>query len=112
MDVPRACLVFPGAFTCLSWLTDAVPKKRGPKTDVLEALLKRVDGLEARLKDKKTEPETETPESDAISSSDLLPIASTSHAQIENKNDLSPTDTGVDGGNTGESAIFSPTEAE
>ncbi|KAK7741888.1 hypothetical protein SLS62_010899 [Diatrype stigma] len=30
---------------------DAVPKKRGPKTDVLEALLKRVDGLEARLKD-------------------------------------------------------------
>ncbi|RYP26575.1 hypothetical protein DL767_007973 [Monosporascus sp. MG133] len=32
---------------------DAVPKKRGPKTDVLEALLKRVDGLEARLKDQK-----------------------------------------------------------
>ncbi|RYP65047.1 hypothetical protein DL769_006457 [Monosporascus sp. CRB-8-3] len=31
----------------------AVPKKRGPKTDVLEALLKRVDGLEARLKDQK-----------------------------------------------------------
>lgn len=32
---------------------DAVPKKRGPKTDVLEALLKRVDGLEARLREKK-----------------------------------------------------------
>ncbi|TAQ90951.1 hypothetical protein B7494_g689 [Chlorociboria aeruginascens] len=31
--------------------SDAVPKKRGPKTDVLEALLKRVDGLEKRLKD-------------------------------------------------------------
>lgn len=30
--------------------TDAVPKKRGPKTDVLEALLKRVDGLEKRLR--------------------------------------------------------------
>ncbi|KAI9734047.1 MAG: hypothetical protein M1818_006985 [Claussenomyces sp. TS43310] len=30
---------------------DAVPKKRGPKTDLLEALLKRVDGLEKRLKD-------------------------------------------------------------
>ncbi|KAL3480007.1 fungal-specific transcription factor domain-containing protein [Aspergillus californicus] len=30
---------------------DAVPKKRGPKTDVLEALLKRVDGLEKRLQD-------------------------------------------------------------
>lgn len=33
--------------------TDAVPKKRGPKTDVLEALLKRVDGLEKRLQDEK-----------------------------------------------------------
>lgn len=31
---------------------DAVPKKRGPKTDVLEALLKRVDGLEQKLKEK------------------------------------------------------------
>lgn len=44
---------------------DAVPKKRGPKTDVLEALLKRVDGLEARLKDKKTEPGSESPENGA-----------------------------------------------
>ena len=35
--------------------TDAVPKKRGPKTDVLEALLKRVDGLEAKLKEKNAE---------------------------------------------------------
>ncbi|KND88959.1 putative transcriptional regulatory protein [Tolypocladium ophioglossoides CBS 100239] len=34
---------------------DAVPKKRGPKTDVLEALLKRVDGLEAKLKKKNAE---------------------------------------------------------
>lgn len=32
-----------------------MPKKRGPKTDVLEALLKRVDGLEAKLKDKNGE---------------------------------------------------------
>lgn len=32
---------------------DAVPKKRGPKTDVLEALLKRVDGLERKLRDEK-----------------------------------------------------------
>ncbi|KAJ5683273.1 hypothetical protein N7462_006438 [Penicillium macrosclerotiorum] len=31
----------------------AIPKKRGPKTDVLEALLKRVDGLERRLQDEK-----------------------------------------------------------
>lgn len=29
-----------------------MPKKRGPKTDVLEALLKRVDGLEAKLREK------------------------------------------------------------
>ncbi|KAJ6122481.1 hypothetical protein N7512_004946 [Penicillium capsulatum] len=33
---------------------DAVPKKRGPKTDVLEALLKRVDGLEKRLQDEQS----------------------------------------------------------
>ena len=33
-------------------VADAVPKKRGPKTDVLEALLKRVDGLEAKLREK------------------------------------------------------------
>ncbi|KAJ3478761.1 hypothetical protein NLG97_g8487 [Lecanicillium saksenae] len=38
---------------------DAVPKKRGPKTDVLEALLKRVDGLEAKLKEKNAEDGTE-----------------------------------------------------
>lgn len=34
-------------------MIDAVPKKRGPKTDVLEALLKRVDGLERKLRDEK-----------------------------------------------------------
>ncbi|OAA50741.1 Fungal specific transcription factor [Cordyceps fumosorosea ARSEF 2679] len=38
---------------------DAVPKKRGPKTDVLEALLKRVDGLEAKLKEKNAEDGTD-----------------------------------------------------
>ncbi|KAF2662218.1 hypothetical protein K491DRAFT_710166 [Lophiostoma macrostomum CBS 122681] len=41
----EACQVF--ACPCIY---DAVPKKRGPKTDVLEALLKRVDGLEQRLR--------------------------------------------------------------
>ncbi|KAK5138400.1 hypothetical protein LTR08_003461 [Meristemomyces frigidus] len=44
----EACQVF--NCTCVY---DAVPKKRGPKTDVLEALLKRVNGLEKRLKDEK-----------------------------------------------------------
>ncbi|KAM0457706.1 hypothetical protein ACHAPV_006601 [Trichoderma viride] len=48
----EACLVF--QCPCVY---DAVPKKRGPKTDVLEALLKRVDGLEAKLKEKNAESE-------------------------------------------------------
>ena len=50
-------LIEPCALQCnitTDGVTDAVPKKRGPKTDVLEALLKRVDGLERRLKDEKT----------------------------------------------------------
>ncbi|OKP06975.1 hypothetical protein PENSUB_6158 [Penicillium subrubescens] len=46
---------------------DAIPKKRGPKTDVLEALLKRVDGLEKRLQDEKnpispTSPDKQQPD--------------------------------------------------
>ncbi|KAI4851282.1 hypothetical protein E4T44_02227 [Aureobasidium sp. EXF-8845] len=41
---------------------DAVPKKRGPKTDVLEALLKRVNGLEKRLKDEGKDPDEGTQE--------------------------------------------------
>ena len=49
----EACTVFQCA--CVY---DAIPKKRGPKTDVLEALLKRVDGLEKKLQDKK---EAESP---------------------------------------------------
>ncbi len=48
-------------------IPDAVPKKRGPKTDVLEALLKRVDGLEARLKDKKADADAESSENAAAS---------------------------------------------
>lgn len=38
-----------------------MPKKRGPKTDVLEALLKRVDGLEQKLKDQKSPSELTSP---------------------------------------------------
>lgn len=41
--------------------SDAVPKKRGPKTDVLEALLKRVDGLERRLKEEKSPKQSTSP---------------------------------------------------
>ncbi|KAF2153025.1 hypothetical protein K461DRAFT_225667 [Myriangium duriaei CBS 260.36] len=42
----EACKVFN-----VECVYDAIPKKRGPKTDVLESLLKRVNGLEKRLKD-------------------------------------------------------------
>ena len=54
---------------------DAVPKKRGPKTDVLEALLKRVDGLEQKLKDQKPDAASadDVPDTKAESS---LPSAS------------------------------------
>lgn len=46
---------------------DAVPKKRGPKTDVLEALLKRVDGLEKKLKEEK---KSHSPKDDASGTTD------------------------------------------
>ncbi|KAJ5144040.1 uncharacterized protein N7515_002827 [Penicillium bovifimosum] len=48
---------------------DAVPKKRGPKTDVLEALLKRVDGLEKRLHDEKKPNSPTSPDTPDESSS-------------------------------------------
>ncbi|THX17642.1 hypothetical protein D6D17_02451 [Aureobasidium pullulans] len=53
----EACQVF----NC-DCIYDAVPKKRGPKTDVLEALLKRVNGLEKRLKDEGKDPDDNTQE--------------------------------------------------
>ncbi|RAL05737.1 transcription factor domain-containing protein [Aspergillus ibericus CBS 121593] len=57
---------------------DAVPKKRGPKTDVLEALLKRVDGLEKRLQE--DSPISPTSATSPIKSLDqhLLPSTATS----------------------------------
>lgn len=58
------------------YLIDAVPKKRGPKTDVLEALLKRVDGLEAKLKEKNAE--SEQPPSSSESTTQEPPAAETS----------------------------------
>ncbi|GFP56422.1 hypothetical protein TASIC1_0006059200 [Trichoderma asperellum] len=54
----------------------AVPKKRGPKTDVLEALLKRVDGLEAKLKEKNAE--SEQPSSSSVSTTQDPPAAGSS----------------------------------
>ncbi|KAK3071208.1 hypothetical protein LTR53_009058, partial [Teratosphaeriaceae sp. CCFEE 6253] len=50
--------------------SDAIPKKRGPKTDVLEALLKRVNGLEKRLKDEKP---SDSPEHVAADDASTVP---------------------------------------
>jgi hypothetical protein len=101
----RACLYSPR-------LPDAVPKKRGPKTDVLEALLKRVDGLEARLKEKKTDPDMPTSGSAADDSGDGLPVASTSETQIEGTSDISLLDAPPHPGLADEAVLFSPTKAE
>ncbi|EME44748.1 hypothetical protein DOTSEDRAFT_72262 [Dothistroma septosporum NZE10] len=54
----EACQVFNS--TCVY---DAMPKKRGPKTDVLESLLKRVNGLEKQLKEGQ-KPNSASPEED------------------------------------------------
>ena len=51
-------------------MIDAVPKKRGPKADVLEALVKRVDGLEKQLQD-----------GGSSTSTDKNPVSPTSPAQ-------------------------------
>ncbi|RFU72815.1 fungal specific transcription factor domain-containing [Trichoderma arundinaceum] len=59
--------------SCRKRKVNAVPKKRGPKTDVLEALLKRVDGLEAKLKEKNAE--GEHPSSSSVSASQELAAA-------------------------------------
>ncbi|KAK3359039.1 fungal-specific transcription factor domain-containing protein [Lasiosphaeria hispida] len=90
---------------------DAVPKKRGPKTDVLEALLKRVDGLEARLKEKKTEPETPTSESATTNIEDEpMPAAPGSHASSSDiKPDFSLGDSSRSD-EAGDSDLYSPTE--
>jgi hypothetical protein len=72
-------------------LSDAVPKKRGPKTDVLDALLKRVDGLEAKLKEKNSDqisPTTPTVESHPLAteaSNSDVPEPSAKRLAIEAK---------------------------
>lgn len=57
-----------------------MPKKRGPKTDVLEALLKRVDGLEAKLKEKKERPPTPTSDNAPLTAEEALSSSSSSSA--------------------------------
>ncbi|KXJ95065.1 fungal-specific transcription factor domain-domain-containing protein, partial [Microdochium bolleyi] len=77
---------------------DAVPKKRGPKTDVLEALLKRVDGLEARLKhEKKSEGEhaddaqSVSPENSEPSSASTMAAPASHSAEPQPKRMRAPT---------------------
>ncbi|KAJ3578999.1 hypothetical protein NPX13_g1569 [Xylaria arbuscula] len=97
----------------------AVPKKRGPKTDVLEALLKRVDGLEAQLKDQKKtqgssptaeEPvctKTEAPENNTEApASDSLQPATTTTSEPRPKRAALDTSRVSDSGS--DTAMYSP----
>ncbi|KAF7560487.1 hypothetical protein G7046_g3679 [Stylonectria norvegica] len=68
----------------------AVPKKRGPKTDVLEALLKRVDGLEAKLREKNDE---ETSPTASIASERETTSTTSQNAEVV---DPTPKRTAVD----------------
>ncbi|KAL4929558.1 type I 3-dehydroquinase-domain-containing protein [Aspergillus undulatus] len=69
---------------------DAVPKKRGPKTDVLEALLKRVDGLEKRLQDENhpLSPDSPVKPDIPLQSHPSLPSQSQSHSQSQSQSHL------------------------
>jgi hypothetical protein len=98
--------------------TDAVPKKRGPKTDVLEALLKRVDGLEQRLKDQKSA-DPATAGAAAAVAAEIAALGSTAGDGSQgnpapvggaSSDEKAPADaaTSSRGGDAGESALFSP----
>ncbi|KAK8069488.1 hypothetical protein PG994_006104 [Apiospora phragmitis] len=93
---------------------DAVPKKRGPKTDVLEALLKRVDGLEQKLKDQKNSDSSPTiEEAPALAATETISNAeSTETAASASAADRSPKRQEVETSQAkeaaGESAAYSP----
>lgn len=83
-----------------------MPKKRGPKTDVLEALLKRVDGLEKRLKTEEKDvvsPTTPTRENAEASNSGDSVTSDGRPPKIE----IPPSVNGING----QSAIISPAES-
>ncbi|KAL1867252.1 hypothetical protein VTK73DRAFT_4265 [Phialemonium thermophilum] len=87
---------------------DAVPKKRGPKTDVLEALLKRVDGLEQRLKEQ-NKAEQATPSSSASKAAETGEgTASSSTAGEDAGSNSSAIDTPRNSRDRRKSAIVSP----
>jgi hypothetical protein len=81
---------------------DAVPKKRGPKTDVLEALLKRVDGLERRLKDEKKAHSDHSPGNDSGPSAN----GDSTNGDVQAPRPI--IDTTIPG-TLDESAVYSPT---
>ncbi|KAB5515218.1 fungal-specific transcription factor domain-containing protein [Coniochaeta sp. 2T2.1] len=90
---------------------DAVPKKRGPKTDVLEALLKRVDGLEQKLKEKKTDPGSQASETKSnIAPEDSSSNEDNASASAGEAAAKFPTvDTSRGGPGADDSALYSPT---
>ncbi|KAF1850035.1 uncharacterized protein K460DRAFT_411816 [Cucurbitaria berberidis CBS 394.84] len=71
---------------------DAVPKKRGPKTDVLEALLKRVDGLEKRLvsEGKSDDPAEADPSSAQDATNDTKATTDAPTSQSRSPHEVSP----------------------
>ncbi|KAH6690623.1 fungal-specific transcription factor domain-containing protein [Plectosphaerella plurivora] len=85
---------------------DAVPKKRGPKTDVLEALLKRVDGLEAKLKEKNAG--EQTPAEQQAPSLIAEDASSSSAPEPSEDNEPSSKRLALDLSMKQESAVFSP----
>ncbi|KAK4211442.1 nitrogen assimilation transcription factor nit-4 [Rhypophila decipiens] len=87
---------------------DAVPKKRGPKTDVLEALLRRVDGLEAKLKEGKTEPGGSTSEGAETETADKPSSATHNTSDSEMKNRSSADE--ARGSDMGESPMSSASQ--
>ncbi|KAK4191507.1 fungal-specific transcription factor domain-containing protein [Podospora australis] len=91
---------------------DAVPKKRGPKTDVLEALLKRVDGLEARLKEKKNDTDASNTESAPLNTTNSDEAISPTTASNSKEHTGSENVSGAHdyARDSEESAIFSPIE--
>lgn len=68
----------------LTSITDAIPKKRGPKTDLLESLLKRVDDLEQQLE------ESATVEGQTIESASDIPFDILRHDDPQDLRDSTP----------------------
>ncbi|KAK8120589.1 hypothetical protein PG999_004709 [Apiospora kogelbergensis] len=106
----------PSEATFVLELTDAVPKKRGPKTDVLEALLKRVDGLEQKLKDQKnSDSSPTTEEAPALAATETISNAESTESAASvsaSAADLSPkrqeAETSQAKETAGDSAVYSP----